>query len=217
MSTAPADLCPETDYLSPLKVNHLAGLSDLELANGITQRHQGALEEVYRRHARSVAAAAKMVLGRWPGCEDVVAEVFLAYWLNPLSFDLERGSLLGFLRLKARGRSIDIVRSEVARRRREETDVRANGRLSHDIDEELLVSEAAEQMHRALSSLIESEREPIELAFFAGMTYIDVAKHLQLPEGTVKSRIRAGLQHVRAIFEAQVLAAAESEGVPFVQ
>jgi RNA polymerase sigma-70 factor (ECF subfamily) len=176
--------------------------------------HQGALEEVYRRHAHSVAAAAKTVLGRWPGCEDVVAEVFLAYWLNPLSFDFERGSLLGFLRIKARGRSIDVVRSEVARRRREENDVRASGRLSNDIDEELLVSEAAEQMQRALSSLIESEREPIELAFFTGMTYIDVAKHLQLPEGTVKSRIRAGLQHVRAIFEAQVLAAAESEGMP---
>jgi RNA polymerase sigma-70 factor (ECF subfamily) len=141
----------------------------------------------------------------------MVAEVFLAYWLKPESFEPGRGSLLGFLRLKVRGRSIDVVRSEVARRKREESEARRSCRLPIELDEEFLISEATEQMHRALSSLVDKEREPIELAFFTGMAYADVAKHLQLPEGTVKSRIRSGLLHVRAIYEARSLAA-DTEG-----
>jgi RNA polymerase sigma-70 factor (ECF subfamily) len=194
-------------------VNQFVGLSDLQLADGVTHRHQAALEEVYRRHTRSVAAAARVVLGNWPGCDDVVAEVFLDYWLKPESFDPGRGSLLGFLRLKARGRSIDVVRSEVSRRRREENDERATLRSPVAIDDALLNSEASEQMRLALASLVDAEREPIELAFFTGMTYTDVAEHLHLPEGTVKSRIRAGLKHVRVIFEAQMQVASELDEI----
>jgi RNA polymerase sigma-70 factor (ECF subfamily) len=204
-------LRPETVRPRHLSASRFVDLSDLQLAEGVARRHQGALEEIYRRYSPSVAAAAKTVLGNWPGCEDVVTEVFLAYWLNPESFDPGRGSLLGFLRLKVRGRSIDVVRSEVARRKREESEARRSCRLPIELDEEFLISEATEQMHRALSSLVDKEREPIELAFFTGMAYADVAKHLQLPEGTVKSRIRSGLLHVRAIYEARSLAA-DTEG-----
>ncbi len=187
------------------------GFSDLHLMEGVVLRREDDLAEIYRRHARSIAATAKMVLGNSSMCEDVVAEVFLALWLKPQSFDPDRGSLLGFLRLKARGRSIDIVRSEVARRRREENDARANGRYASETDEDFLTSEAAEEMHKALASLIEKEREPIELAYFTGMTYVEVAEHLDLPEGTVKARIRAGLQHVRVVFETKLLAETRSE------
>ena len=66
-------------------------------------------------------------------------------------------------------------------------------------------------MHRALASLVERERTPIELAFFTGMTYTDVADHLGLPEGTVKGRIRSGLQNVRAIFESKMAAETDAE------
>ncbi len=169
------------------------------------------MAEIYGRHARSVAATAKMVLGNSSVCEDVVAEVFLAFWLRPESFDPERGLLLGFLRLKARGRSIDIVRSEVASRRREEYDRRSNGSYGSEVDEEFLTCEAAEEIHKALTALDDKEREPIELAFFTGMTYKDVAEHLDLPEETVKSRIRSGLLGVRVILEATLLAEAKSE------
>ena len=66
-------------------------------------------------------------------------------------------------------------------------------------------------MHKALSGLDEKEREPIELAFFTGMTYKDVAEHLDVPEGTVKSRIRSGLHHVRVAFEAKMLVEAQAD------
>jgi RNA polymerase sigma-70 factor (ECF subfamily) len=182
------------------------GLSDLQLIDGVVLRQESDLAEIYRRHAGAILATARMVLGSSSVCDDVVAEVFLALWLNPQAFESERGSLLGFLRLKARGRSIDIVRSEVARRRREETDARDRRGSGSATDEDFLSSEAAEQMHDALASLTERERQPIELAFFTGMTYVEIAKYLELPEGTVKSRIRTGLHHVRVIYEAQRVA-----------
>ena len=77
-----------------------------------------AYAELYRRHSRSVTAAVNMILVNDSRCEDVVAEVFVGLWFFPERFDSSRGSLLAFLRLKARGRSIDLVRAETARRRR---------------------------------------------------------------------------------------------------
>lgn len=196
----------------------LGGFTDSQLADGVRRRHQPALEELYRRHASSVAATSRMVLGNWSGCDDVVADVFLSFWLHPENFEPQRGGLLGYLRLKARGRSIDIVRSEVARRRREEHEARAERELPCELDEDLLRAEAVEQMRQALALLRDCEREPIELAFFTGMTYLDVAEHLQLPEGTVKARIRTGLHHLRVIVESQVQTLAESDAtVPLMQ
>jgi RNA polymerase sigma-70 factor (ECF subfamily) len=113
--------------------------------------------------------------------------------------------------LKVRGRSIDFVRSEVARRRREENEVRDAGRCSAEAGEDFLTIDSGERMHKALASLVTTERELIELAFFAGMTYRAVAEHLGLPEGTVKSRIRAGLRHVRVAFESELLAEREPQ------
>ena len=195
-----------------LTVSEGTDLSDLQLVEGLVLGQEAALAEIFRRHARSVAATARMILGNSSACDDVVAEVFLALWLKPETFDSRRGSLRGFLRLKARGRSIDIVRSDVARRRREMSDERAHGRYTTETEEEFLSSEAAEQMQKAVARLDDREREPIELAFFTGLSYKDVAKHLALPEGTVKSRIRSGLHHVRVAFESQLLIEAEADG-----
>ena len=183
--------------------------SDLQLVEDVVLREAAAFDEIYRRHARSVASTAKMVLGNSPLCEDVVAEVFLAFWLKPESFDINRGSLIGFLRLKARGRSIDILRSDVARRRRELLDSAESRKCPIHMDEAMLHLELNEKVQVALEGLIEREREPITLAFYAGMTYKDVASHLDLPEGTVKSRIRSGLQNARMMFDSELLADVE--------
>jgi len=192
-----------------MTLSQVPSFSDFQLVECVVRRDADAFNEIYRRHARSVAATAKMVLGNSSAFEDVVAEVFLAFWLKPDSFDATRGSLLGFLRMKARGRSIDIIRSDVARHRREVNDSRASRPSASQPDEVFSMLGTAEQLRKALAALIEKEREPIELAFFTGMTYRDVADHLQLPEGTVKSRIRSGLHNARIIFDSELLAEAE--------
>ena len=192
-----------------MTLSQVPSFSDFQLVECVVRRDADAFNEIYRRHARSVAATAKMVLGNSSAFEDVVAEVFLAFWLKPDSLDATRGSLLGLLRMKARGGGIDIIRSDVARHRREVNDSRASRPSASQPDEAFSMLGTAEQLRKALAALIEKEREPIELAFFTGMTYRDVADHLQLPEGTVKSRIRSGLHNARIIFDSELLAEAE--------
>lgn len=181
---------------TPTANDELAGWTDLALVDGVVVRSEAAYAELYRRHSRSVSAASKAILGRGPEYEDVVAEVFVAFWLGPSSFDPSRGSILGFLRLKAKGKSIDLVRSTVSRRKRELCAAGDPREPVAEHDTTLVNSEESDQLRRAVGLLPLGEREVIQLAFFVGLTYLAVAHELGIPEGTVKSRIRRGLHHL---------------------
>jgi RNA polymerase sigma-70 factor (ECF subfamily) len=176
--------------------------SDGDLMNAIALRDEDAFAEVFHRHSASVTAASAMILGRDGRCDDVVAEVFFALWISPQLFDPGRGTLLGFLRLKAKGRSIDVVRSEMAARRRDQNNA-ADCPPDSDVVAHFLSAERAALMRSALDSLPDPQRIPIQLAFFEGKTYAAVARQLGLPEGTVKSRIRNGLQQLRMCREVE--------------
>jgi RNA polymerase sigma-70 factor (ECF subfamily) len=177
--------------------------SDGALARGVELSRIDAFTELRRRHLVSVTAVARMILGNRSSCEDVVAEVFVGFWLAPEKFDAQRGTVLAYLRLMARGRSIDLIRSDTARRRREVAkDV---GVQDHDADAAMIDAEAAGELRAALALLPADERTPIELAFFRGMTYDAVARQLGLPEGTVKSRIRRGLRRLELSENLEVL------------
>jgi RNA polymerase sigma-70 factor (ECF subfamily) len=171
--------------------------TDTQLVFAAPEVRDVAFAELFVRHSASVAAVARMVLGAAnSGSDDVVAEVFTALWSAPDKFDPDRGSLLGFLRLRARGRSIDLLRGESSRHRREQHDESART-SSPPIDAQLEAAELGDALRHAVSRLPEGERMAIELAYFDGMTYRAVACQLDLPEGTVKSRIRSGLQRLR--------------------
>jgi RNA polymerase sigma-70 factor, ECF subfamily len=139
-----------------------------------------------------------MLLGSRADCDDVVAEVFVGLWTSPGKFDPDRGSLLGFLRLRAKGRSIDILRSESSRKRREDNDAYSDSPPGPEVDSTMIAAEAATELARAIAALPASEQEAIRLAYFGDMSYRAVARYLEEPEGTVKSRIRVGLQHLRS-------------------
>jgi RNA polymerase sigma-70 factor, ECF subfamily len=181
-----------------------ANWTDAALVAGVALRSEGAYAELYRRHFISIAAVARMILGSGPGCEEVVDDVFVALWLSPQDFDPARGSLLGFLRLKTKCRSIDVVRSESSRARREQRDSYNERPPVAEIESALLNSERASELRLAVSSLPPVERDAIQLAFFSGMTYQAVAVHLNVAEGTVKSRIRSGLRRLAASNEVRV-------------
>jgi RNA polymerase sigma-70 factor (ECF subfamily) len=175
--------------------------ADYELVNSLIQRDGDAFTELFRRHSGSVGEVARVILGESARSDDVVAEVFLALWIAPERPDLQRGSLLGYLRMTARARSIDIVRSEVARNRREQAEAVTLSRRHAEIDVNL---DDIAELREVLASLPITEREPVELAFTRGMTYREIATYLHIPEGTAKGRIRAGLRHMRQAIEAQV-------------
>ena len=184
------------DHLSgEIQVRSFDQWSDGELVAAVRLRVEEAYGELFRRHQRSVTAVLRMVLGQSSQCEDVVAEVFAAFWQSPEKFDPNRGTFLSFMRLKARGRSIDLIRAEVARRRREQPD--ASLPPPRSTEQSALESDRALLIERALLRLPATESLPIHLAFFRGMRYRAIAIHLDLPEGTVKSRIRSGLKRLR--------------------
>lgn len=158
---------------------------------------EDALAEAYRRHAGSAFALARRLLYDRQLAEEVLQEVFLRLWNRPERFDAERGSLRAYLLAQVHGRSIDLMRSETSRRRREERDGREAVTVAPDLEREVMDLTVAEQVKDVVASLPIDERQAIELAYFGGHTYRQVAEMLDAPEGTVKSRIRSGLKRLR--------------------
>jgi RNA polymerase sigma-70 factor (ECF subfamily) len=175
----------------------LAATSDAALVVAIGRWREDALAEAYRRHAGSVYALARRVLGGATGAEEIVQETFLRLWQEPDKFDPERGSLRSFLLARTHGRAIDMLRSETSRRRREERDARQGADAGYDLDREVWGLVVADQVKDAVSELPSEQREAIALAYFGGHTYREVAAKLGVAEGTVKSRIRSGLTRMR--------------------
>lgn len=132
--------------------------------------------------------------------EDVVQDVLLRYGSEPGRFDATRGSLQGYLVMATRSRAIDVLRSEQSRLQRQAREFRyANVPTA---DWEVVQRDVFERLTAVMRTLPKSEREAIALAYFAGLTYRQVADRLGLPEGTVKSRIRSGLARMRVMLEA---------------
>jgi RNA polymerase sigma-70 factor, ECF subfamily len=171
--------------------------SDASLVVAVGRWHEQALAEVYRRHGGAVHALARRILRSDAPAEEITQEVFLDLWNRPEKFDAQRGTLRSFLLAKTHGKSVDYVRSETSRRSREERTSRETATAGYDIDHEVWDMAVAEQVHEALEALPDELRQPIELAYFGGHTYREVAEMLSQPEGTVKSRIRSGLGHLR--------------------
>ena len=174
------------------------GASDVALALGIARWHEEALAEAYRRHGGAVFALARQVLGERTLAEEVVQEVFIKLWYQTEMFDPGRGSMRSYLFAQTHGRAVDLLRSEVSRRKREAREFEGRRTIGSDLETEVETIVAADKVRQALGVLPECERQPIELAYFGGRTYRQVAEDLDQPEGTIKSRIRAGLMRLRA-------------------
>jgi RNA polymerase sigma-70 factor (ECF subfamily) len=158
-----------------------------------------ALREIYHRHSPAVFGLAMRVLANESLAEDVTQDVFVRLWQQPERFDPERGQLRAYLLAMAHSRAVERVRSEESLRRRhrivaEEPQVTT----APDPEHLALEADASAAIRKALSELPSVQRIPIELAYFEGLSYRQVATRLAEPEGTVKYRIRCGMQKLRA-------------------
>jgi len=186
-------------------MRHIDEVSDARLVTSIARYSEVALAEVYRRHGRSVYGLARRVLQDAAEAEDITQEVFLRLWREPERFDPERGTLRSFLLAQAHGRSVDVIRSSSSRRAREVREAARTARAEYDMEHEAWDLALADKVASAMGELSDDERRAIELAYFEGRTYREVAQVLDQPEGTVKSRIRSGMRRLRdALAEAGV-------------
>lgn len=161
------------------------------------------LGALYDRHASTVYGLALKVLGRQDDAEAVVSDVFYEVWLKPDRFDPQRGSFRGYLLMLARCRAIDRARATSTRaektaaaggeaaseqRAKQETTTPERNALAEE--RRRLISEAVQRLDRR-------QRDALLLAYFQGLTHSEIAKRLDTPVGTVKTRIRRGLIALR--------------------
>jgi len=168
---------------------------ELDVRARLVARDHSALTELYDQFSSYVYGLAARVIGDRRAAEDVTQDVFLCLWERPEVFDPARGRLRTFVGTLAHRRAIDHVRREEARRRRNTRD--AAGVLPiPDVDELAVAIITAEHVRAEVEQLPAEQRAAIELAYFGGRTYRQVADELGIPEGTAKSRMRLGLRRI---------------------
>jgi RNA polymerase sigma factor (sigma-70 family) len=169
---------------------------------------EGALNEIYDQFSSFVYGLALRVIGDARAAEDVSQDVFVTVWERPAAFDPDRGSLRTWLGTLAHRRAVDHVRREEARRRRAIKDA-ARPVSTPDVEEMALALVTAERVRSALDTLPDEQRRAIQLAYFGGKTYRQVAEVLGIPEGTAKSRLRLGLRRIADVLETETVARSE--------
>ncbi len=181
---------------------------DHRLVARVRAGDEQALARVYDRYSSLVFGLARKVTGSVAVAEEVTQEVFVYFWEHAERFDAERGSLRAFLGSIAHRRSVDAVRRDTRRTAREERDqadqVATGSADTIDLSERAASRDLADRVRRAVAMLPPEQREAIELAYFGGCTFRDVAVRLGIPEGTAKSRLRLALAKLANLLSPEV-------------
>lgn len=175
-----------------------ASRGDEDLRGRLVARDGAALALAYDIHAGVVYGIARRVTGSGALAEDVVQEVFFELWERPERFDPRRGRLRTYVAMLAHRRAVDRVRSEVSRQSRERR-FGSDSVSAGTIEDQVVARDDASWARRSLASLPDEQRKCIELAYFSGLTFREVAEHLGIAEGTAKSRIRLGLKRLHLL------------------
>jgi len=163
----------------------------------VARGDQGAFEALYERLARPAYGLIRKVLRDPAQSEEVVQEVLLEVWRTASRFDPAKGGAATWVLTIAHRRAVDRVRSEAAAAGREQRTSQAAGAARDDVADSVEATLDAELLRRCLAGLSDVQRESITLAYYGGYTYPEVAKLLEVALGTIKSRIRDGLNRLR--------------------
>jgi RNA polymerase sigma-70 factor (ECF subfamily) len=179
-------------------------VSAIRLIERVAEQDREAFRQLYDGFASLIFTLAMRMLRTRPDAEDLLQEVFAQVWRQAANYRAERGSPEAWIINIARSRAIDKIRSM---RRMDKsfvlTDDPARAESSENVELSAAESEARVTMNSALASLPEAQRKVLELAYFDGLTQSEIAERLAEPLGTVKTRIRSGLQRLKNILGTQ--------------
>lgn len=174
----------------------------------LSYRDIKAFETLYDRFGTLVYSAALRVVGDTHLAEDIAQETFLRLWRQPEHYVSQRGKFVTWLLSVTRNRAIDQVRTRGRRRKHEmPADAPEKAPPTDDLTDPALAAQLSDQrrlVRQALASLPEEQQQVIQLAYFGGYTQQEIAEMLDQPLGTVKTRIRLGMQKLRAALGPQV-------------
>jgi len=171
-------------------------VSDAEIITRIHSGDGSAMAVLYDRYSSVVYTVALRVLSDGSAAEDILQDVFIQLWRNPQAFNASRGSLAVWLAVIARNRAIDQLRKKRPEVEAAETVISVDPELESAADR----SQAIEKVRAVLAGMPEEQRAALEMAFFEGLTHVEIAGKTGQPLGTVKTRIRSGLLAVRKAF-----------------
>jgi RNA polymerase sigma-70 factor (ECF subfamily) len=173
------------------------------LVRSIAAGDQTALHALYERAHRPVFTLIMRITANRETAEELTIDVFHDVWRRAARYDAVNGTVLGWIMNQARSRAIDRLRFESRKKRSASGDEQPLAEVAADPRDLLELGEQVRSLRVALETLTPDERLAIETTFFAGLTHAQAAARLNQPLGTIKTRIRSGLQKLRRALTAE--------------
>ena len=185
--------------LEPMQAE-LLELADEDVMQHVRRGDARAFDIVYQRHSTAAFSLAFRMTGNRIAAEDVVQEAFLSLWRSNARYDRARGSVRTWVLGIVHNRAIDALRRSVAHDKRRASDEGIEERFEarERTDVEVGRRDEAREVRTALETLPADQSRVIELAYFGGFTHSEIANMLDTPIGTIKGRMRLGLEKMRA-------------------
>jgi RNA polymerase sigma-70 factor (ECF subfamily) len=178
----------------------LRGLADEDLMQLVRENDSAAFAVVYERHSNAAFSLAFRMSGKRGLAEDIVQEAFLSLWRSSARYDRTRGSVRTWVLGIVHNRAIDALRRSIVRERGQVSDEGIEDRLEapERTEQEVGRRDEAREIREAVEELPAEQSRVIELAYYGGFTHTEIATMLETPIGTVKGRMRLGLQKMRS-------------------
>jgi RNA polymerase sigma-70 factor (ECF subfamily) len=167
------------------------------LITSVADGDQAAFASLYDALSPTIFGVVRRVVRDGSQAEEVTQEVFVEIWRQATRFDGERGSVRTWAVTIAHRRAVDRVRSEQSHRDRQVTVGATAVDVPSSPEEDAVDAEDRQRARAAMATLPQAQREALELAFYDGLTHVQISEHLGVALGTVKTRIRDGLIRLR--------------------
>jgi len=198
-------------YADQIKLNRFSPVlknsepDDIQLIRLIAQSRQDAITELFERYKRLVFSVAFAIVGDQAVAEEITLDVFVQVWQKADSYRPELAKVSTWIMAITRNHAIDLLRWQ--RSRPESNSVQwedriiQNGPIIHNLEEQIESTLKEERVRKAVAQLPEDQREALALAYFKGYTQSQISESLKQPLGTIKTRIRLGMQKLRKLLE----------------